>query len=125
MSGGVYGATVRLLGHGRYQVALLLDTPRVLHCFGFSAKPNPVLADPDAGRPRLDLLTAERQVAVGERFVLQFILLDRGVGDPFGDIRDLSVQALLAPGIWFERFTASEVGDGMYEVAFTPPRHGS
>lgn len=50
---GVYGATARIPAHGRYPMALLLGTPRVLHCLEFSAKPNPAPADPDAGRPRL------------------------------------------------------------------------
>lgn len=122
---GVYGAKVRVPGHGRYQVALLLDSPRILHCFEFTAKANPVLADKASQRPTIQLVTRERKMKVGERFVLQFKVLKPGKGDPVTGVKDLLVQATLAPGNWFEKFQTSELGDGLYEVWLTPQRPGS
>lgn len=122
---GVYGSKVRVPGHGRYQVALLLDSPRILHCFEFTAKANPVLAEKALQAPTIQMITRQRKMKVGERFVLQFKLVKTRRSDPVIGVKDLTVQATLAPGNWFEKYTASEVGDGVYEVAFTPQRPGS
>ncbi|MHC1742946.1 MAG: hypothetical protein AB9873_07935 [Syntrophobacteraceae bacterium] len=125
MERGVYGAKVRVPSRGRYQVALLLDSPRILHCFEFTAKANPVLEDQASRFPTIEYLTRERRMKVGERFVLQFKLARQGKTDPITGVKDLIVQATLAPGNWFEKFKASEVGNGVYEVALTPQRPGS
>jgi len=122
---GVYGAKVRVPGYGRYQVAFLLDSPRILHCFDFTAKANPVLADKASKFPTIEYVTRERKMRVGERFVLQFRLVRPRKNEPVAGVKDMTVQATLAPGTWFEKFKASEVGNGVYEVAFTPPRPGS
>src|SRR4029079_16965804 len=40
---GVYSTTARLPKHGVYNVSLLLDSPRVVHCFEATASANPAL----------------------------------------------------------------------------------
>jgi hypothetical protein len=35
------------------------------------------------------------------------------------------VLAFLSPGIWQQRQLATEVGQGIYEVRFTPPQAGT
>ena len=44
-SAGVYTTTARLPKHGTYTVSLLLDSPRVVHCFEAVAAMNPTLKD--------------------------------------------------------------------------------
>ncbi len=121
---GVYGARVRIPGQGRYQVAFLLDTPRVLHCFDFSAAANPLLVDKDARLPLIEILTRERAALVGERFTLRVRMVDRGSGAPVKGVADLRLQATLAPGTWFDKYPVLEVGDGVYEASFSPARPG-
>ena len=36
----------------------------------------------------------------------------------------MGVLAFLSPGIWQQREWARHVGEGVYEVSFTPPRAG-
>ncbi len=125
MDRGVYGARVRIPGAGRYQVAFLLDSPRILHCFEFTAKANPVLSDQAAQVPTIEALSRERKMALGQPFVFRFRIVRPRKNEAVTGVRDLMVQATLAPGTWFEKFKASEVGDGVYEVSFTPQRPGS
>ena len=40
---GVYSGKVRVPAAGQYDVAFLLDNPRMLHCFSTEAKENPAL----------------------------------------------------------------------------------
>lgn len=122
---GVYTARVRVPGAGRYQVAFLLDSPRILHCFEFTAKANPVLAAKAAQVPTIETLSRERKITVGEPFVLRFRIVRPRMDEVVSGVSDLIVQATLAPGTWFEKYRASEVANGVYEVAFTPQRAGS
>ena len=44
VTSGVYTTTTKLPKSGVYDVAFLLDSPRVTHCFSAEAKPNPEVA---------------------------------------------------------------------------------
>jgi YVTN family beta-propeller protein len=120
---GVYSARIRIPASGKYQVAFLLDSPRVIHCFEFSAKPNPILAK-TTKQPTIEVLTDEKKIRVGENFRLKFKVITSPQKEPIHDIKDLIVQATLASGLWWERFPAKHLGDGIYEVNFVVPRPG-
>jgi DNA-binding beta-propeller fold protein YncE len=122
---GVYGSTVRIPSSGRYQVAFLLDTPRIIHCFEFAAKTNPALVSKAQTVPTLEFLTKERRVRMKETFRLQFKIRDPGKGEPIRELKDVVVQATLAPGNWNQRFEAREKEEGVYEMTFSPPERGA
>ncbi len=121
---GTYSSQVRIPAAGEYQVAFLLDSPRIVHCFRFSAKPNPALAKKESKVPVLEFLAKEASAPVGEAWRLQFRLLQPSRNEPIVGVRDLTVQAVLPPGTWNDRRMAVDKGDGIYEVVFTLPQEG-
>ena len=120
---GVYESKVRIPTSGQYEVAFLLDTPRVLHCFEFSAKPNPALPK-KGGIPRIEFITEERKATTGKEFTLRFRLIDPAEDEPIKGLKDVNVQATLAPSAWYERFRVQDSGEGVYELNFKPPQKG-
>jgi YVTN family beta-propeller protein len=122
---GVYQTGVRLRRPGDYDLALFLDTPRIVHCF-----PLEVAVDPNRPlekrrklmvRPLTDPATT---LTVGSATELRFRALDPSTGDPVSGLADLTVLTVLAPGVWHDRRPAEEIGEGEYRLSFTPPRPG-
>ncbi len=120
---GVYETSVRLRRPGDYDLALFLDTPRVVECF-----PLRVAADPDRRKPRRTLavrpLTEPATMVVGRPTELRFRAFDPRDGEAVSGLTDLEVLTVLAPGIWHRREAAEEVEPGVYRLAFAPPRPG-
>lgn len=121
---GVYTTTLRLTGAGHYDVAFLLDSPRIVNCFDLTVAENP-----DAPRRvetafKIDPIAKQALAKVGERFDLRFRLVDTKTGKPTMDLDDVRVLVFLAPGIWQQREDAKSVGEGVYEMSFVPPDPG-
>lgn len=117
---GVYAAQVRLPAAGRYAVAIILDTPRVVHCFALDVKPNPAL------RERRDALVVEWTNLPGRITAdtpLRLRVLDPDTRAPKRGIRDLELVFYRAPGTAKGEAPAREVEAGVYEVrpAFASP----
>jgi YVTN family beta-propeller protein len=123
-SPGVYTATVRLNGHGSYDVPFLLDSPRVLNCFDIEVKENPQLEKPKALPIRIDSPGPVPAGYAGESLHLRFRVLDATTGEPRSDLQDVGVLAFLAPGIWQQRDRATPAANGVYEINFVPPQAG-
>lgn len=120
-SPGVYETTARLTRAGLYDLAFLLDTPRILHCF-----PIRVEADPDAVKAqgvRIEPLLNSRVVWVGEKIRLRFKLSDLNTKEPQSSLTDVN-SLIWAPGGGQQRQSAIEVGKGLYEIEFQPPEAG-
>ncbi|WP_119154249.1 cytochrome D1 domain-containing protein [Caldimonas tepidiphila] len=120
---GVYAATLRLPAAGRYDVAFLLDSPRLLHCFSAEVRPDPSRPR-DAGPLRLEHLLDGREVATG-MLPLRLRLLDPATGAPRTGLRDVTVSHFLAPGRQRREVPAREVGDGVYEAALALSGEGA
>lgn len=120
---GVYRTTARLTGRGYYDVAFLLDAPRIVNCFEAVVAENP-----DYRRPRVPIkvepLSGEQALKVGEQVRLRFKVTDSLTGQPKQGLKDFGVLTFLAPGIWQKRDWAQPVGEGVYEVSVTPPQEG-
>lgn len=122
---GVYKTNVKLPNGGKFDVSLLLDSPRITHCFEVSAKPNPASANiASRGAVKVEYLLKERGVRVGEPLKLRFKLTDEATGQPKNDLKDVHVLTFLSPGIWQHRDFAQPVGDGVYEIGVTVPQPG-
>lgn len=122
---GVYARTFRLPASGSYDLALLLDAPRLAHCFALDIQPDPALSNKPAAlalqiTPQLD----ERVLRVGEELRLRFQLTDAATKQPRTDLPDVQVMWLLAPGVWHKRAMAQPLGKGLYEVTLTAPEAG-
>ena len=121
---GVYATTVRLPNDGTYDVSLLMNSPRVVHCFETTAKPNPTLKTEQKAGLRIEYLNKERTLRPGEDYKLRFKLSDAATGQPKDDLKDVRVLFFLSPGVWQKRDFARPVGGGVYELDVSAPREG-
>lgn len=121
---GVYSARLRFPLGGTYDVAFLLDSPRVVHCFSAAVKPNPLLAKSAPKGLELEYLFERKTVGVGEKIPLRIRLTDRATNAPAADLADVVVQVSLASGNWQRRVIATHVGEGVYEAPLSVPRPG-
>jgi YVTN family beta-propeller protein len=121
---GVYETTAKMTRAGDYELALFLDSPKLVHCFPVKLAADPALAA--ARRPRLTIEPAleSSTVGVGEDVAVRFKLSEPEDGSPRTGLKDVRVLTFLSPGIWQQRQWATEVEKGLYEIRFKPPEAG-
>ena len=120
---GVYESAARLAGPGRYDVALLVDAPRVVQCFAMTVAPDPHRLVTTAPKVQPALIAAAAPVHAGQKTSLRFRLTapDNAPAPPLGD----ALVLIFAPGVWQGREQPRPAADGTYSVDFTPPAAGS
>jgi YVTN family beta-propeller protein len=112
---GVYLARIQVPKPGTYEAAFVLDSPPVLHCFRFTALPNPLLQK-ELKPLAIEYLTEEREVPAGKPVTMRF-RLTRPVDDsPATGLSDVRVLYYRAPGQGRRNVVAREIGDGVYEA---------
>lgn len=121
---GVYSTRAQLTGQGNYDVAFLLDSPRVVNCFEMSVKENPEFEKKRGLAIKIEPLLKERTLKTGENVQLRFKVTDPATGQPKADLKDMGVLTFLSPGIWQQRQWAKSIGAGVYEINFVPPQSG-
>jgi len=121
---GVYSARVRLPAAGKYDVAFLLDSPRLLHCFATEAAIDPSIAHSTLPL-KVEYLVEDRRVAANATVPLRFRLTDAATELPRADLDDVGVLFYRAPGTGRTEVPASEVGDGVYEAALPIQKAGA
>ena len=121
---GVYTTTIRLPDAGHYDIAFLLDSPRVVNCFDMAVAENPALPKETAVALKIDQLSPDVTLRTGESYSLRFKVTDLTSNQPRADIADMGVLVFLAPGIWQQREWAKPRGGGVYEMSFVPPQAG-
>ena len=124
-SPGVYETTVQMGRAGAYDVAVLVGSPKVLHCFPLTVAEDPKIAERRNRRP-LDIqyLVDRAEVPVGEEVRVRFRIADPDSGAQRGGLKDVRVLTFLSPGHRQQRQTASEVEEGVYEVRFRAAEEG-
>lgn len=121
---GVYSTTARLPKEGVYNVSLLLNSPRVLHCFEAVAQSNPAMPPDRKTSLRIEYLDKEKALVTGEAHKIRFRLTDRETKRPNSVLKDVGVLVFLSPGMWQERQVARSAGDGLYEITVNVPEEG-
>ena len=121
---GIYSTTTKLPKSGVYDVAFLLDSPRITHCFNAEAKPNPDVPREKQVAVRIEYLNKDKQVPVGENYKLRFKLIDTTTLKAKSDVNDVRVLTMLTSGTWQKRDFARSVGDGVYELDIKVPQTG-
>ena len=122
---GVYTAKIRVPRAGTYNVAFIIDSPVVDHCFTFTAELNPLIeAEKEKYAVRLEFLNKEFNIFVGEPFKVKFSLTRTSNDEPLTGLKDVLVIATRMPGNWQERQLAKPLGDGRYEVSLVPDQPG-
>jgi YVTN family beta-propeller protein len=121
---GVYAGRVRMPVAGKYDVAFMLQSPQVLHCFSAEAQENPLIAK-NRAPVEIEYKTTQRQFKVGETATVQFVLKDPATGKPKAGMSDVSVMTFLAPGRNRTVVAARDLGDGVYEARIALPAAGA
>jgi YVTN family beta-propeller protein len=122
---GVYASRFRVPMSGKYDVAMVIDSPWVYHCFEFTAAADPKLAGArQALPPKIERLEPGLRFTAGQPARLRFSLRQHPGGAPLTGVADVVVLAAQVPGNWQERRLALPGADGTYEVVFTPEHPG-
>ncbi|HEX5716574.1 MAG TPA: hypothetical protein VF179_10470 [Thermoanaerobaculia bacterium] len=122
---GVYETHIQLGRAGSYDVAVLVGTPKVLHCFPLTVAEDPKAAERRKRKPlNVEYLVDRQEVGVGEEVAVRLRITDPDSGGPKTGLKDVRVLTFLAPGQRQQRQVASEVGDGVYEIRFRPAKEG-
>ncbi len=121
---GIYTTTTKLPKSGIYDVAFLLDSPRVTHCFSAEAKPNPEVPREKKIALKIEYLNKEKEARVGESYKLRFKLVDNATAKPKSDLNDVRVLTMLTSGTWQKRDFARSLGEGVYELDIKVPQTG-
>jgi DNA-binding beta-propeller fold protein YncE len=122
---GVYTGRFRVPSGGTYDVAFLLNSPKVLHCFQLTAKDNPRISEDEAAsRVTLEVVSKGRRVKVGESVSLRFNLNESVTKAPVADLEGIYALARQTAGNWHQRYAAKPLGDGLYEIDLVVPRAG-
>jgi YVTN family beta-propeller protein len=121
---GTYETVTKLPHSGAYDVAFLLDSPRVTHCFDARASENPSVQHERPVTLAVEYLDKERPLRPGEEFKLRVRLTDKTTGKPVDGLKDVRVLTFLSPGTWQKRVFASGVGKGVYELNINVPEEG-
>ncbi len=112
---GVYAAKVKIPAPGKYDVAFLLETPEILHCFAVEAKPDPLIKS-DLAALDIEYPASQRTVQAGGSVPLRFTLRDPATGKPRLGLADVRVLFFRVPGRGRTEVFAREVGDGVYQA---------
>lgn len=123
---GEYETTVQMRRPGKYDLALFLDSPRLMHCFEVEVGRNLELErQRDEAKPvEIIPLPLTDEVRIGHEIGVRFRLLDPVNKTPKTDIPDLQALVFLAPGISQDRLRMIDRGQGIYEVRFRPSEEG-
>jgi DNA-binding beta-propeller fold protein YncE len=121
---GVYATTMRLPKDGTYDVSFLISSPRVVHCFEATARPDPSASPEQKVGLRVEYLNKDRTPRAGESYKIRFKLTDATTGQPKDGLKDVRVLFFLSPGVWQRRDFATPVGGGVYELEVNVPRDG-
>jgi hypothetical protein len=121
---GVYTTTARLPQEGTYDISFLLGSPRVVHCFEATAKPDPNAEEERRPALSVEYLNKGTLPRAGESYKIQFKLTDATTKRPVDGLKDVRVLFFLAPGVWQKRDIAASVGGGVYELEVNVPQDG-
>jgi len=120
---GVYSSKLRIPVAGRYDVALMVNSPRIIDCFSIEAKENPALAA-DKQRVVAEFLVASREVELGASVPVR-VRLSNASGKPQAGLTDVRLLSFLVPGQRREEVLAREVEPGVYQATVRIPEHGA
>ncbi len=123
-SPGFYEAHVKLKNPGDYDVAFLLDNPKITHCFTLSVDEDPVIRAKVKGEVQMELIGPGEYVTAGETIEVKFRLKDSRSGNPKTGVKDMQLLALHSAGIWQHKVLAEHKKDGEYTAKFSFPQPG-
>lgn len=116
VSPGTYSTTLTLPQSGVYDLAFLLDSPFMHHCFQMDIKEHPGLTHMKEKALRIEYLSDMEVIPVNQGTTVRFKLTDPRAGEPKADLRDVNVMTTSVTGVWQKKAWAKPLGDGIYET---------
>ena len=111
---GVYRAKFRVPAAGTYDVAFLMESPSILHCFSMVAERDPALhLKATAG---IEYLDKQYKVNTEDAVTLKFRITNPDTGENITNLKDVRVRYYRAPVFDRRDVLAAEVGDGVYKL---------
>jgi YVTN family beta-propeller protein len=122
---GVFEAPVTIEKSGNYDVAVLLDQPRIIHCFTAKFDSKTTAPQPkETATVKPELVPLKVHPLANTETLFSFKLQDAS-GKPVSGIQDARLLVFEPPGLWQKREWLQEVSAGVYQVAVTFPHAGS
>jgi YVTN family beta-propeller protein len=121
---GIYSARVKIPVAGNYDVAFLLESPRLIQCFHAEAKPNPAVRV-EHESAEIEYINASTHAKVGETVQWRFRLDDPQSHQPKTGLDDVRVLYYLAPGLLRTELPAREIEGGVYLAELPIRRAGA
>jgi YVTN family beta-propeller protein len=119
---GVFGTSLRLPKDGVYDVAFLLDKPRVSHCFTMTVQEDPSAAK-SAKKLDIEIVETPAVFSVGEKAAIRFKVIEKATGAVSSSAQPVTVL-WMQPGGLQGRIDALSEGNGRYAASFTVPQKG-
>lgn len=120
---GVFSGRARLPAAGKFDVAFMLDQPRVLHCFSAEVQPHPDLERQDAAVHAA--IEAGGPVAAKSPATVRVRLTRGRDALPQTGLTDVALRYFRAPSSPAREVPAREVGAGVYEAVLDVPEAGA
>jgi DNA-binding beta-propeller fold protein YncE len=120
---GYYEASARLPRGGRYNLALFINSPRVVDCIDLTIASTSDHQTSDVKGIRIEALTRQTTYKPGEPVRPRFRVVDSRTEKPVAGLRDL-LALTIAAGVWQTRSVLEDLGDGLYEFSIVPPAAG-
>lgn len=122
---GVYETAVRLPAAGPRDLTLFLPAAKTAQCFALDVLPDPrARSRPAAPGAVVSEASAPATATAGDRVRLKIRLVDPATREPLRDVEDVVLLVMRAPGVWFQRVTASMESPGTYGADVLPPVEG-
>ena len=112
---GVFATQVRMPTAGNYDVAFMLDRPRVLHCFSADVQPDLALEQKYAGA-RAGLSLASPLAAAPGTASVKVRLTEGRESQPRAGVQDVTIRYFRAPSAPARQVVARDIGNGEYEA---------
>ena len=112
---GIYSAKVKVPVAGTYDIAFLMESPSILHCFSLKAEVNEKLAKEKKHNTAVTYLDHKQRVAVDEEVTLRVKLMNPETDKPHIGLKDVRFRYYRAPAFDRKEASAKEVGEGVYE----------
>ncbi|MDH5179973.1 MAG: YncE family protein [Gammaproteobacteria bacterium] len=121
---GVYSAKVKVPAAGTFDVAFLMESPSILHCFSMKSEPSAKLAAERRNKYNVAYLEDKRKVKVDEEVTVRVKLINPETDQPHIGLKDVTFRYYRAPAFDRKEAIAKEVSEGVYELKTRLPKTG-
>jgi hypothetical protein len=119
---GTYSTVTRLARAGSYDLVVLLDKPRVAHCFAFDVAAR---SGDTATAWAFEPVSLPQTAPAGKPVALSFRVVPRSSSEGTPEPSAITALAIRAPGSWHERVPMVRAADGTWGLHFVPPTAGT